>query len=321
MTIKWDKYQENVLRKWSSMSKTYSIMHSLAAEYWNKWDKRLGIPVVLLGTVTASSIFTINSEIDDNNLWKYVNGGMVLLMTGISGISKFLGTHEKHTKHESAAFKYTQISMNIDTLLSFPRSDREKNPRQFINKIKVAILEIREYSPNIPTWIISEYIKKLDKTIINTQTQVNKHYYPPIEQHIDAKQINNNNSTSNLTEDKEDSRNELLQSKTHLSENTDSESNTKYITGTANLDPNSEHSNSNRTEESENTVNIRIHRPSISNLPIKKDVFLKISEDKKSTLMNKDDIYTDTCPVVKNIINISHKLECDSQSESESGED
>lgn len=316
MTVKWDKYQENVLKKWSSMSKTYSTMHSLAAEYWNKWDKRIGIPVILLGAITSSSIFTTNSEIDDSNIWKYVNGGMVLLMTGISGISKFLGTNEKHIKHTSAAFKYTQISMNIDTLLSFPRNDREKNPRQFINKIKVAILEIREYSPNIPTWIVSEYIKKLDKTIINTQTQVNKHYSSN-PQLTDTKQVNNCNSTSNFTEDnKESSRNELLETKPYISENNELE--TKSISDKTILESNTDYFNSRKLDDSD-IVNIRIHHPN-SKLPIKNDVLLQASpsEHKKFTSTNNDDIYTDSCPVIRNIINISHKLECDSQTESDS---
>ena len=171
----WNKYQEGVLKKWSSMSKTYSTMHSIAAEYYSTWDKRLGIPVILLGAAATSSIFTTSAESDTNNIWAYINGGMVLLMTGISGVSKFLGTNEKKAKHTSASFKYTHISMNIDTLLSFPRTDREEQPRQFINEIKLAILEVREHTPDLPTGLVSDYIKKLDKSLTNTQTKVNRH--------------------------------------------------------------------------------------------------------------------------------------------------
>ena len=179
--MSWNKYQENILKKWSSMSKTYSTMHSISSEYYSVWDKRLGIPVILLGTVAASSIFTTSSENDKNNIWTYVNGVLVLLMTGISGISKFIGTNETQAKHTSAAFKYTHISMNIDTLLSFPRSDREENPRQFINEIKLAILEVRENAPDLPTWVVSDYIKKIDKSLTNTQTKVNRHKVPSAE--------------------------------------------------------------------------------------------------------------------------------------------
>lgn len=47
--------------------------------------------------------------------------------------------------------------MNIDTV-SFPRRDREEDPRQFINEIKMAILEVREHSPDLPTWVVDKRI-------------------------------------------------------------------------------------------------------------------------------------------------------------------
>ena len=179
----WNKYQENILKKWSSTSKTYSIMHSITSQYYSSWNKRLGIPAIILGAVTSSSIFTTSAE---NEIWTYINGCLVLLITGISGISKFLGLTEKQVKHTSAAFKYTNISMDIDTLLSFPRSDRTEDPRQFINEIKTAILEIREHSPNLPTRVVSDYINKLDKSLIDAQTKVNRTDHdtipkPPVE--------------------------------------------------------------------------------------------------------------------------------------------
>ena len=172
MTLRFNKYHESLLKRWSSMAKTYSIMHSSAAQYYSNLDKRLAIPVILLGATTASSIFSSGETV--SRTWIYINGGMALVMTGLSGISKFLGTHEKQVKHTSASFKYIQISMNIDTVLSFPRNEREENPRQFINDIKTSILEVREHSPDIPTGIVDTYIKRMDKTITNTSTRVNK---------------------------------------------------------------------------------------------------------------------------------------------------
>lgn len=170
--MEWNKYQENLIKKWSEMAKTYSIMHSLSSQYYSKWEKIFGIPAILLGSITASSIFTTASE--HMPVWSYINGGLTLFVTGLIGVSNFLGTREKQVKHTTAAFKYTTISMNIDTVLSFPRSTRDENPTKFMNSIKLSILEIREHTPNLPNWIISNYIKKLDKGITNTRTKVNR---------------------------------------------------------------------------------------------------------------------------------------------------
>jgi len=192
----WNSIQEDILKKWSSMSKTYSMMHTISAEYYNNVDKRLGIPVVLLGAIAASSIFATNAN-NSGVTWPYINGALVLGMTFLSGISKFLGTSERQVKHTTASYKYTKICMNIDTLLSFQRQDREESPRLFINQIKLEILEIRENSPEIPIWIISDYIRKLDKSLVSTRTKVNrsnsaerKENTPPIDPYVEMIKLN-----------------------------------------------------------------------------------------------------------------------------------
>lgn len=171
----WNRYHENLLKKWAEMSKTYSIMHSLCAEYYNNWHQRLGIPVVLIGAVTASSIFSSNKE--QSEYWVYANGGLALLVTGLAGISNFVGTAEKTTKHQNASYKYTKIAMDIDTMLSFPREERNQSPQEFIQSSKASILEIRENVPEILPWILADYLNKFDKALVNTKSRVCKKTY------------------------------------------------------------------------------------------------------------------------------------------------
>ena len=131
MTSKWDKYHEKLIRKWAEMSKTYSIMHSLSAQYYSTWHKRLGVPVVLLGGIAASSIFSNNhNNPEDTEFWNYINGGITLAMTGLAGISNFLSLEEKTSIHQNASFKYSKISLDIDTLLSFNRNQRNTSPEE-----------------------------------------------------------------------------------------------------------------------------------------------------------------------------------------------
>jgi hypothetical protein len=166
--MEWNKYHESLLQKWAQTSKTYSIMHSLSAQYYSKWDKRLGIPLILLGAGTTSSIFS--SEGSDT--MTFVNGGLALSMTALIGLSKFLGFSELQVKHQTASFKYISIAMKVDTMLSFPRLERDKTPLVFLDKIKNLILEIRENTPEVRSDILKDYIQKLDKTITNTRSNV-----------------------------------------------------------------------------------------------------------------------------------------------------
>jgi len=168
----WNRYHEQLLKKWSQMSKTYSIMHSLCATYYSNWHKRLGIPVVIIGGVTASSIFSSNKN--DSEAWTYINGGLALFVSALTGMSSFIGTAEKTNKHQNASFKYTKISMDIDTMLSFGRHERTQTPQQFIQEKKSEMLEIRENVPEVLTWVMNDYLEKFDKTLTNTKSKVNK---------------------------------------------------------------------------------------------------------------------------------------------------
>lgn len=179
MTISnsWNRYHEQLLKKWAQMSKTYSIMHSLCAQYYATWHKRLGIPVVIIGGITASSIFSSNKN--DSEAWTYINGGLALFVAALSGVSSFVGTSEKTNKHQIASFKYTKISMDIDTMLSFGRNERTQTPQEFIQEKKSEMLDIRENVPEVLTWVMNDYLKKFDKTLTDTKSRVNKNYIEP----------------------------------------------------------------------------------------------------------------------------------------------
>ena len=168
----WNRYQEQLLKKWAQMSKTYSVMHSLCAQYYANWHKRLGIPVVIIGGITASSIFSSNKN--NSEVWTYINGGLALCVAGLSGISSFLGTSEKTNKHQTASYKYSKISMDIDTMLSFARNDRSQSPQEFIQEKKACMLEIRENVPEVLPWVMNNYLQKFDKTLTNTKTKIKK---------------------------------------------------------------------------------------------------------------------------------------------------
>jgi hypothetical protein len=168
----WNRYHEELLKKWAQMSKTYSIMHSLCGSYYANWHKRLGIPVVIIGGVTASSIFSSNK--DNSQVWTYINGSLALLVAALSGISSFVGTAEKTNKHQNASFKYTKIAMDIDTILSFSRCERVKTPQEFIQEKKSEMLEIRENVPEVLPWVMNNYLEKFDKSLTDTKSKVNK---------------------------------------------------------------------------------------------------------------------------------------------------
>ena len=161
---------ESVLKKWSEMVKTYSILHSSSAIFFAWWNKVLGIPVVILSAITASSIFATS---DSDKIYTYVNGSLVLLITILTGVTKFLNISELETSHRTVSFKYISIGMNIDTVLSFSRTNRNVRPEDMLNSTKMTILDIREHAPIIPNKVISKFLTKKDNQLVNIKTDVN----------------------------------------------------------------------------------------------------------------------------------------------------
>jgi hypothetical protein len=158
--MEWNETHTKLLQKWSKKSKVYAIMHTVAAQHYTNWNKRLGVPVVILGAITASSIFSTSHQ-DSSATFQtrqLINGGLALSMTVLTGVNRFMGFAEKRVEHMMASMKHTKISMNIDTLLSFTYIDRSEGPDIFINKTKTMIFEVRENSPDLPTWVIHNFI-------------------------------------------------------------------------------------------------------------------------------------------------------------------
>jgi len=168
----WNSYTENLLRRWSKRCHTYSLLHSLSADYFSTWNKRLGIPLVVLGGAASSSIFI--SPQDGTGIMNLVNGGVVLFMTALAGVSKFLSLEENQVKHQSAGFKYHATVMEIDTILTFPRLDRAMDAHEFVRLTKKNVLEIRENSPEILPWLKADMIRGYDESLTRAKVQVNK---------------------------------------------------------------------------------------------------------------------------------------------------
>jgi hypothetical protein len=158
----WVPHHEDLLRKWSETCKTMAVLHTRSSSYYAAWDRRLGIPMVVLGAVVASSIFI--STNDPSGLLTYINGALALVITALTGIGRFLNLAELRVGHTSASNKYTAIAMNMDSALSFPRIERIDGPQVMIDSTRRAIGEIREHAPAIAPWLLNESLEKFNKS-------------------------------------------------------------------------------------------------------------------------------------------------------------
>ncbi len=178
VSSRWDTIHENLLKEWSEICKTYSIVHQKTSVTTESRKKYITIPLIVLGGVTSSSILVSEGV----HYMRYVNAFLALSMSVISGIADFLAFSKLSNLHQNCAFKYLSISMDIDLLLTSPRNERTEQPEPFMLDIKKRILDIRENSPSIPVEIIKKFKKEIYSLFIkrNKKPQIGHFNSPKI---------------------------------------------------------------------------------------------------------------------------------------------
>ena len=167
---KWTCAQEQLVKRWCQTTKTYAIMHSLCANDNALWRRAIGIPTVLIGAVTASSIFSAAES--SSTVWQYINGALALSVTALSGISNFLNLDEKITKHRAASIAHTRLSYRMECMLSRPRAQRD-DVVEFTTSCRKEISDIQEGMVDVSSGVMNKYMNKFDKSIVNTSVIVN----------------------------------------------------------------------------------------------------------------------------------------------------
>jgi hypothetical protein len=169
----WGLHHERLLRKWAETAKTMAVLHTSSSLYYDTWDKRLGVPLVILGAAVSSSIFLSGSH--GSEALTLVNGGMSLVVVALTGIGRFLGLSELRVKHTAASNEYTFIAMNVDSVLSFPRMERSAGPEETLDTTRQKMMDIKVHSPPVATWLLNDYLGNLTKSpLTRIRSQVNE---------------------------------------------------------------------------------------------------------------------------------------------------
>lgn len=141
-----------------------ALLHVRSSTYYADWDRRLGIPMVVMGAVIASSIFI--STNDPSGILSYANGAMTLVVTALTATGRFLGLAEIGQGHTAAAHKYNAIAMTIDSALAFARTDRPDAPQVIIDATRRSMLDIQDHAPEVSPWILKDSLRHFTKSAL-----------------------------------------------------------------------------------------------------------------------------------------------------------
>ncbi len=175
----WTKSQEELLKKWHTDSVAFVWKHTQAAKSFYLWDRILGLPTVIVNTITGTALFvSLYSQGDNNNnvILQSILGTIILVTAILSGMHNFLRYAELAEKHKNSANRFNSYTHSIETELVLRRAERV-HPKIFLKQAQKRFAELIETCPNISDKIDKSYknilqdkeIKNLLKVIVDDE--------------------------------------------------------------------------------------------------------------------------------------------------------
>lgn len=151
----WDDNVEATLRSLAIYVNAKRVMHEMTAQYYHWWHVIIGVPMVVLSTLTSTSswsgyaVSTTESDVG-YRLSSNIQLGvaiMSLLGVALSGVYAFIGFKSEAEAHKVMSAKYATMGHKIWSQLSLSRHRRM--PVATLNKVLQTSQQALILSPHI----------------------------------------------------------------------------------------------------------------------------------------------------------------------------
>lgn len=192
--IKIDEATRLILKYWYTKCKVYYKCHKASAEYYDKLNKYMGIPTILVGIFNTTTIFANYTH--DNQPLMIVNGTASFIATLLSTMQNYFDLSKLVITHQKLSNGYSKITHTIEKILML---EKLTGNNEISSKIIDSIMNQMEYlsqdSPTIPDKIWNKNkveLKGIISVILSTESIAKE-----IESSVSRNNITNNNPKNN----------------------------------------------------------------------------------------------------------------------------
>ena len=165
----WDENSENLVKSWGQAAQFYRLLNEQTAYVYHRRDRWFGLPIIVLGTVTTSTMFIQMDSCD--NVKSLISGVLSLCCTLLTALGKFFAYSEMEHLHNKNAQLYDSVVLDIQEQMCLPRTSRE-DAITFLHGIKRRMRELKQVS-TIPQSVFKQYIQNVDHHFQNLGILVN----------------------------------------------------------------------------------------------------------------------------------------------------
>ncbi len=294
----WTREEEELLKDWSDIANRFRWLHERSSLVFKKKNNKIALPVIVISTLTGTANFGINSLVPASFIQtaQVVIGGANIICGILTTIQTYFKYAENTEAHANAAKLWAKFQSIIAIELAIEPGKR-KHPTVFLKFCIEEYNKLKEYSPQIPPEIATIFKstfrrKNIKLPDIYDEINPTMTYSDYVSRNIKP---NNNKDNSEISEPKTPS-SALYDSKLDID---DLEANLRRIPSAFNHRPVKELANNFRNNLKQNIKNNvkSLDLDDISGISVEG----KISEVKKATLNQKNDIQNELANIKPNV--------------------
>jgi len=161
----WSYEHDELLAIWGDKAGCYTWMHDATQRKFKSINMKLGIPIIVLSTVSGTANFGISTIFPPG--FNYGNAviGCLSLITGVlSTVANFLGYAQSEEAHRIASIQWAKFKRSIETELALSPLERT-DATEFIKHSRNELDRLMEQNPIIPQEIIDRFKRTFRKNI------------------------------------------------------------------------------------------------------------------------------------------------------------
>jgi len=159
----WSYEHDELLSIWCDKAGCYTWMHDATQRKFRSINMKLGIPVIVLSTISGTANFGISTIFPSGFGYGNAVIGSLSLITGvISTISNFLGYAQSEEAHRIASIQWAKFRRTLETELALNPIERT-DAIEFVKHCKAELDRLMEQNPVIPKDIIERFKKVFRK--------------------------------------------------------------------------------------------------------------------------------------------------------------
>lgn len=161
---------------WYHKCKLYYKCHRESADYYDKWNRIIGFPAIIINVFNSTSLFASYQNI--SSLFIIFIAVLSLFSTMLTATQNYLEFGKLKDQHFKLMIEYSKILFSIEKIIILVKNDDKYNLDETVmNTILNSFEKLRETFIHFPEKIWKSnnllYKSKLDKIDVNTSDSIN----------------------------------------------------------------------------------------------------------------------------------------------------